>query len=81
MGWCMRNNSVRDTSLNTHIPVLQARGVNVLFGASKPGVKKDNLRDMSDEVMKLFGIREWRRSMKHQATSKEKGNPYVGCYQ
>ncbi len=34
----VRNNPLSTTSLNTHIPALQSRGVNVQFGASKPGV-------------------------------------------
>lgn len=29
-----------DTSLNTHIPALQGRGVNVQFGALKPAVEE-----------------------------------------
>ena len=36
----VRNNPMSDTSINTHIPTLQGRGVNVLFGASKPGVEE-----------------------------------------
>ena len=36
----VRNNPLSATSLNTHIPALQARGVNVLFGASKPAVEE-----------------------------------------
>ena len=34
------NNPLSATSLNTHIPNLQARGVTVEFGASKPGVEE-----------------------------------------
>ena len=36
----LRGNPLSDTSLNTHIPALQGRGVNVIFGASKSGFKK-----------------------------------------
>ena len=36
----VRNNPLSDTSLNTHIPALQGRGVDVRFGASKPGVEE-----------------------------------------
>ena len=36
----VRNNPLSNTSLNTHIPVLQRRGVDVRFGASKPAVDK-----------------------------------------
>ena len=35
----VRNNPLSTTSLNTHIPALQSRGVDVRFGASKPGVE------------------------------------------
>ena len=33
-----RDNPLSATSLNTHIPALQARGVDVRFGAGKPAV-------------------------------------------
>ena len=36
----VRNNPLSATSLNTHIPALQGRGVDVQFGASKPGVEE-----------------------------------------
>ncbi len=36
----VRNNPLSVTSINTHIPVLQNRGVNVRFGASKPAIKE-----------------------------------------
>ncbi len=36
----VRNNSLSATSINTHIPILQDRGVEVRFGASKPAVEK-----------------------------------------
>ena len=36
----VRNNPLSATSLNTHIPALQGRGVTVQFGSSKPGVEK-----------------------------------------
>ena len=36
----VRSNPLSDTSLNTHIPALQGRGVSVLFGASKPGTEE-----------------------------------------
>ena len=32
----VRNNPLSATSINTHIPALQSRGINVSFGASKP---------------------------------------------
>ncbi len=36
----VRDNPLSTTSLNTHIPALQARGVDVQFGASKPAVNE-----------------------------------------
>ena len=36
----VRRNPLSATSLNTHIPALQGRGVEVQFGAGKPAVKK-----------------------------------------
>ena len=36
----VRNNPLSTTSINTHIPALQSRGVDVRFGASKPAVKE-----------------------------------------
>ena len=36
----LRNNPLSTTSINTHIPALQNRGVNVIFSASKPGVEE-----------------------------------------
>ena len=36
----VRNNPLSPTSINTHIPALQSRGVDVRFGASKPGVEE-----------------------------------------
>ena len=38
----VRNNPLSATSVNTHIPALQSRGVNVIFSASKPvGLEKE----------------------------------------
>ena len=45
----VRNNSLSATSINTHIPILQDRGVEVRFGASKPAVEKKE----------SSGIEEW----------------------
>ena len=45
----VRNNPLSDTSLNTHIPALQARGVDVRFGASKPGVEETKPRMLHPE--------------------------------
>ena len=35
----VRNNPLSTTSINTHIPALQGRGVDVQFGAFKPAVE------------------------------------------
>ena len=57
----MRSNPLSATSLNTHIPALQDRGVAVRFGASKPAVQKnEDLRDILGAVMKSFGDEEWK---------------------
>ena len=40
----VRNNPLSATSINTHIPALQGRGVDVRFGASKPGVEETEPR-------------------------------------
>ena len=44
----IRNNPLSNTSINTHIPVLQSRRVEVRFGALKPTVEKKELFE-SDE--------------------------------
>ena len=36
----LKNNPLSATSINTHILALQGRGVDVRFGASKPGVEE-----------------------------------------
>ena len=56
----VRSNPLSDTSLNTHIPALQARGVTVLFGSSKPAVGETERR-MPREVMKRFGLEAWEK--------------------
>ncbi|MDE2699741.1 MAG: hypothetical protein OXI23_12790, partial [Gemmatimonadota bacterium] len=40
----VRANPLSATSINTHIPALQGRGVNVQFGASKPTVEETEPR-------------------------------------
>ena len=40
----VRNNPLSATSINSHIPALQGRGVDVLFGASKPAVEEKKPR-------------------------------------
>ena len=49
----VRNNPLSAISINTHIPALQSRGVDVRFGALKPAVG-DKERDMIPE--KAVGI-------------------------
>ena len=44
------NNPLSATSINTHIPALQSRGVSVSFGASKPAVEEKE-RDIPPAVM------------------------------
>ena len=53
----VRNNPLSATSLNTHIPALQRRGVNVIFSASKPGVLEKEPRPIR-AAMKPFGVAE-----------------------
>ena len=56
----VRRNPLSATSLNTHIPALQDRGVAVRSGASKPAVQEnEDLRDMLGAAMKSFGEEEW----------------------
>ena len=66
----VKDNPLSATSLNTHIPNLQARGVTVNFGSSKPAVAeketrmpskpavKENERRMPRAVMEQFGVGE-----------------------
>ena len=53
----LRGNPLNTTSLNTHIPALQNRGVNVIFSASKPGVLEKEPRPIR-AAMKPFGVAE-----------------------
>ena len=49
----VRNNPLSATSINTHIPALQGRGVDVSFGALKPTVEKkeqDIFRGMMESL-------------------------------
>ena len=64
----VKDNPLSDTSLNTHIPALQGRGVAVQFGSSKPAVGeketrmpsklsvKENERRMPRAAMEPFGV-------------------------
>ena len=53
----VRNNPLSATSINTHIPALQGRGVEVRFGASKPAV--DKKRDMPRGMIERWRFKEW----------------------
>ncbi len=53
-----QNNPLSATSINTHIPALQDRGVDVSFGALKPAVEKSE-QDILDEMIESLGIEEW----------------------
>ena len=53
----LRGNPLSTTSINTHIPTLQGRGVNVRFGASKPAIEEKEKRP-TRAVLKPFGFRE-----------------------
>ncbi len=47
----VRNNPLSATSINTHIPILQDRGIELRFGALKPAVEKieqDIFREMTE---------------------------------
>ena len=54
----VRNNPLSTISLNTHIPALQDRRIEVRFGALKPAVEKI---EIPDEMMELLGIDERRK--------------------
>ena len=54
----VRNNPLSATSLNTHIPTLQGRGVTVRFGSSKPAVEEKEPR-MPRAAMKRLEGEEW----------------------
>ena len=56
----VRVNPLSATSLNTHIPALQARGVTVQFGAFKPAVGKEEM-PMPRAAMKMFGDDAWEK--------------------
>ena len=53
----VQNNPLSATSLNTHIPTLQSRGVTVYFSASKPAFEEKETR-LPRAEMKRFGIGE-----------------------
>ena len=57
----VRNNPLSATSVNTHIPSLQARGVTVYFGASKPAVG-DEVMPMPRAAINMFGDEAWERN-------------------
>ncbi|MYK51262.1 MAG: leucine-rich repeat domain-containing protein, partial [Gemmatimonadetes bacterium] len=53
------NNPLSATSINTHIPALQSRGVEVDFSASKPAVKNKELR-MPLRMIEPLGLKKWK---------------------
>ncbi|MDE2724457.1 MAG: leucine-rich repeat domain-containing protein [Gemmatimonadota bacterium] len=53
----VQNNPLSATSINTHIPALRDRGVDVSFGASKPAVEKIE-QDIFREMMELLEIED-----------------------
>jgi len=58
----VRNNPLSAISLNTHIPALQNRGVDVRFGALKPAVEKTE-QDIFPGMMEFLGVRNGRERM------------------
>ena len=55
----VRNNPLSATSINTHIPILQDRGIELRFGALKPAVEKIE-QDIFREMMESLEIEERR---------------------
>ena len=53
----VRNNPLSATSINTHIPILQDRGIELRFGALKPAVEKI---EVPGEMMESLEIEERR---------------------
>ncbi len=53
------NNPLSATSINTHIPALQSRGVDVGFSVSKPTVNNKELR-IPLRMIKPFGMKKWK---------------------
>ena len=70
----LRNNPLNTISLNTHIPALRSRGVEVPFGALKPAVAEKE-QDIPNEMMESLEIEEarGRRFYFSQADGGEKG--------
>ena len=44
----VQNNPLSAMSINTHIPTLQSRGIDVRFGALKPAVEKKELLEIEE---------------------------------
>jgi len=57
----VRKNPLNATSLNTHIPALQARGVTVQFGAGKPAVVDEQKSRMEGVLPEERGYNSLRR--------------------
>ena len=55
----VRNNPLSATSINTHIPILQDRGVEVRFGALKPAVGKKESSGIEEWEAGDYIFRRW----------------------
>ncbi len=55
----VRNNPLSATSINTHIPILQDRGVEVRFGALKPAVEKKESSEIEEWEAGDYIFRRW----------------------
>ena len=73
----VRVNPLSTTSLNTHIPALQARGVTVQFGAFKPAVGKEEM-PMPRAAMKMFGDDAWEKMVLFTTGGGTEGKDVIG---
>ena len=55
----VRNNPLSATSINTHIPILQGRGIDVRFGAFKPAVEKKESSGIEEWEAGDYIFRRW----------------------
>ncbi len=55
----VRNNPLSATSINTHIPALQGRGIDVRFGAFKPAVEKKESSGIEEWEAGDYIFRRW----------------------
>ena len=73
----VKDNPLSATSLNTHIPTLQGRGVTVHFGSSKPAVAKKEPRMPSKPVVKENERRMPRASMEQFGVGAREEGEYM----